>query len=443
MAAAAVCLAVAAIRTSADAQGSSAPGPSASVDSTTDLGPTSSVPWNPPRAVPTHESWEQVLNAPLTLVSLPIRGLGALSEAGLLRVQEDHLVPRVEYGIAVTARSGIRAGPVGLGDRSGIGAAVTFAPPQARGWLRASLAGSLRRYHRGSAEVGPRWLFAGYTREWRPREPFYGIGANALESDISNYAVQSEWEELRARLRAGTRIRRGAEAWAGERRSVLRPGRERNRPSFETPFPQLGTGALDLEQTQVVTGALVMLDSRSGRPHWARGWRLDAQAERFGPPRGDGLLLAGDGDAPGFHRFTLEGQVGWSFMRDPRTLRLGARVVDVDPLDPTRPPRVFDLSHLGGGAGLAGFEPGRFHDLDLLVVELSYLFPLVEYGEVELSTEVGAVSGDVWRELRLDQLERSYSVTIRPRSHSAPLGALGVSWGREGTRVRVSLGGVE
>ena len=434
---------MAVIRSPAGAQDASTPGPSVSVDSTTSLGPTSSVPWNPPRAVPTHERWEQVLNAPLTLVSLPIRAIGALSEAGLLRVQEDHLVPRVRYGLAGTAKSGIQVGGAGLGDRTGIGAAVTYAPPQARGWLRASLAGSLRRYHHGRAEVGPRWLFAGYTHEWRPQEAFYGIGANALESDVSNYAVQSERAELRTRLRAGTRIRRGADVWAGERRSVLRRGRERNRPSFETPFPQLGTGTLDLEQTQVVTGARVMLDSRSGHPHWSRGWRLDAQVERFGPPRGDGLLLAGDGDAPGFRRFTLEGQAGWSFMRDPRTLRLGARLVDVEPLDPTRPPRLFDLSHLGGGAGLAGFEPGRFHDLDLLVVKLSYLFPLVEYGEIELSTDVGAVSGDVWRELRLDRLERSYSVTIRPRTHSAPLGALGVSWSREGTRVRVSLGGVE
>jgi len=130
-------------------------------------------------------------------------------------------------------------------------------------------------------------------------------------------------------------------------------------------------------------------------------------------------------------------------MRDPRTLRLSGRVVDVEPFDQARPPAPFDLPHLGSSAGLAGFEPGRFHGLDLLLVKLDYIFPLVEYAELELSAEVGAVSGDVWRETRVDRLERSYGVLIRPRTHRVPLGAFGVCWSHEGSRVRYSLGGVE
>ena len=433
---------MAAICPSADAEDSSILATSASVDSTTDLAPTSAVPWNPPRAVPTHEPWEQVLNAPLTLVSLPIRALGALTEAGLLRVQEDHLVPRVQYGIAVTRTHGINLGPPELGVRPGFGVALTYAPPRSRGWLRTSLAGSFRRYHRERVELGPRWLFAGYTHDWRPQEPFYGIGADARERDVSNYAMRGERAELQLQLRAGTRVRREAGAWLGERQNVLRSGRDRRRPSFESAFSPLA-GALGVEQHHVTAGARVALDTRSGRPHWSHGWRLDAQAERFAPTRGDGLLFADNGDSPGFHRFTLAGQVGWSFMRDPRTLRLAARVVDVKPFDRTRPPTLFDLSHLGADAGLAGFEPGRFHGLDLLHVKLDYIFPLVEYAELELSAEAGAVSDDVWRETRGDRLERSYSVVVRPRTHRAPLGAFGVSWSREGTRVKYSLGGVE
>jgi len=44
---------------------------------------------------------------------------------------------------------------------------------------------------------------------------------------------------------------------------------------------------------------------------------------------------------------------------------------------------------------------------------------------------------------RGDRLERSYSVLLRPRMHTAPLGAIGVSWSRESTRFTFSLGGVE
>jgi hypothetical protein len=417
--------------------------PIAVADSADDLAPTASVPWNPPRAVPTHETWEQALNAPLTLVSLPIRALGVLSEAGLLRVQEDHLVPRVQYGLAVSARSGISVGVGGIEDGSGLGAAVRYAPPQARGWLRGSLAGTFRHYHRGIVELGPRWLTASYIHDWRPEESFYGIGPDAVEGDASDFALQAARVGLRLALRTGTRWPAELDAWVGERRSVLRSGRASDLPSVEQVFPQLVAGTLDVPQIHRIAAARVALDTRAGRPHWSRGWRLDAQVEHFGQVRGDGLVFEGDRDSPGFRRFTLAGQTGWSFMRDPRTLRLVVRLVDIQPLDPSRPPLLSDLSWLGGGVGLGAFGPGRFHDLDLLVAKIGYIFPLVEYAELELSTEIGAVSGDVWNETRIDRLERTYSVVLRPRSHSAPLGAIGLSWGREGTRVRLSLGGVE
>jgi hypothetical protein len=207
-------------------------------------------------------------------------------------------------------------------------------------------------------------------------------------------------------------------------------------------FPQTA-GTLDVPQINRIAGARVALDSRAGRPHWSHGYRLEAQAEDFGTVSGDGLVFDGETDSPGFRRYTLSGQAGWSFMRDPRTLRVIARLVDIQPRDASRPPLLNDLSRLGGAAGLGAFEPGRFHDLDLIVVKLAYIFPVVEYGEIEVATDIGAVSGDVWNATRFDQLERTYSVILRPRSHSAPLGAIGVSWGREGARIRLSLGGVE
>jgi len=320
---------------------------------------------------------------------------------------------------------------------------VRYAPPQARGWLRGALAGTFRHYHRGVVELGPRWLVASYVHDWRPEESFYGIGADAAEADASDFALQAERVGLRLSLRTGTGWRRELEGWVGERRSVLRSGRASDRPSVEEVFPQLVAGTLDVPQIHRIAGARVALDTRGGQPHWSHGWKLEAQAEDFGHVRGDGLVFNGESDSPGFRRYTLAGQAGWSFMRDPRTLRLTTRLVDVQPLDPSRPPVLNDLSWLGGGVGLGAFGPGRFHDLDLLVVKLGYIFPLVEYAELEVATEIGAVSGDVWSQTRLDGLERTYSVVLRPRSHSAPLGTIGLSWGREGARMRMSLGAVE
>ncbi len=426
----------------AHAEESPAPSPIAVADSANDLAPTASVPWNPSHAVPNHETWEQVLNAPLTVVSLPIRALEALAETGLLTVQEEHYVPRVHYGLRATARSGIVVGVGGIEDGSGLGGAIRYAPPPLRGWVRGSLAGTFRHYHRGVVEVGPRWLSASYIHDWRPEEAFFGLGMDVDEDDASDFAMQAERIGLRLARNAGTKWRREVEAWVGERRSVLRPGKSSDRPSVEEVFPITAVG-LDVPQVHYLSGARVAIDTRAGRPHWGSGFRLEAQAEDFASVDGDGVVFDGQGSSPGFRRFTLSAQAGWSFMRDPRTVRLIGRVVDIEPRDASRPPALNDLSRLGGAAGLGAFEPGRFHDLDLVVMKLAYIFPVLEYAEIEVATDVGGVFSDVWSVSRIDQLEQTYSVILRPRSHRAPLGAIGVSWGREGARMRLSLGGVE
>jgi hypothetical protein len=365
-------------------------------------------------------------------------------ESGLLRVQTDHLVPRVQVILAVLPAAGIVLRPASLGDRTGFGVALDFVPPPLRGWLRLGLDGSTLGYDRGRVEVGPRWLAAGYVYDWRPQQPFYGTGPDSRARDASSYATQSQRAELRLQLRSGGKLRRELAAWYGERQSVLHRGRDHERPSFDTVFPQDATGTLDVRQDQFVSGARLAADTREGHPHWSRGWRLSAQTERFGiSPPGHGVLFAGSDASPTFHRYTLEAEAGWSFMRDPRTLRLSMRVADVKPADPARPPTLLDVSQLGGGAGLAGFEPGRFHGLDALAAKLGYYFPLAAYVELEVAVEAGAVSGDVWRETRMDRLERSYTVMLRPRNKLAPFGAVGVSWSREGARAGFALGGVE
>jgi outer membrane protein assembly factor BamA len=171
--------------------------------------------------------------------------------------------------------------------------------------------------------------------------------------------------------------------------------------------------------------------------------RLAAAAERrAGPLRG--LALRDGRDlGPRFWRFTYEAETGASFGRDPRTVRLAARLVDTEvaagspPLDP------FDLVTLGGTEGLDGFEPRRFADLDALTLRLAYVYPLIQHLEMELHAEAGGVWRDAQREARLDRLKGSYGVLLRPRTKFAPLGEVGVTWSAEGVRARFGFGGVE
>ena len=427
--------------------GSAQPAPgslAAAADSAGGLAPTSAPPWNPPRAARVHEPWEMALNAPFTLASLPVRLLGAVLNSGLLVVQENNVVPRVQVMLSLSPPWGIGLRPANLGERTGTAGAVTFEPNPERSWLRASLEGSTLRYGRGHAELGPRWLFAAYTHDWRPQEPYFGAGMDAREEDASNFSLRRRSAEARLRLHGGSAVRGAFESWAGEQRTVVRRGRESGRPSLEEVFPQLAAATFDAPQDHAVAGARLSLDARAGRPHWTHGWRLAGQAEHFGHPlSGRGFLFPGDAASPAFSRTTLEAEAGFSFMRDPRTVRLSARLVDTRAADASQPPALHDLAVLGGAEGLSGFEPGRFQGMDLAIARLSYIFPLAQTAELELSGEVGGVFGDVWRDAGLDRAEASYGVAYRLRTERAPVVAVGMDFSREAARFRFSLGGVE
>jgi len=439
-----VLLAVFVVAPGAARSGSGEGAPSAWADSAGSLAPTSAAPWNPPRPALAHEPWEAALNAPLALASLPVRLVGAGLGSGMLVVQESRWVPRIQVLLSLSPPWGIGLRPADLGERTGTAGAVTFEPDPGRSWLRASLEGSTLRYGRGHVELGPRWLYAAYTHDWRPQEPFFGAGMEARRADASNYSLRRRRAEARLRLRGGSALRGELESWVGERRTVVRRGRESGRPSLEEVFPELAAASFDEPQDHAIAGARLTLDARAGRPHWSHGWRLAGQAEYFGHPlAGRGVLFAGEAASPAFGRTTLEGEAGFSFMRDPRTVRIAARVVDSHAARGVEPPGLHDLVVLGGAEGLSGFEPGRFHGMDLALARLSYIFPLAQTAELELSGELGGVYANVWRGARLDRAEASYGVSYRLRTERAPVVAVGLDFSREATRFRFSLGGVE
>lgn len=408
------------------------------------LAPTSEPPWNPPQAIPAREPWENVLNAPLTVASVPFRLVGAGLEAGMLQVQERLLIPKLQEFVSFEPPWGVGLAPANLGERTGFGGALTLQPPPLRGWLRARLEGSTRRYGRGRAEVGPRALFASYTHDWRPQEPFFGAGMDAREDDVSDYSVRIRRAELRGRAARRAALGATLDAWAGERRAVVRRGRDASRPSLEQVFPALAAEVFDVNLDQPYAGARLVLDGRRGRPHWTHGWRVAGQAELFGHPLGGrGVLFPGRAASPGYGRTSLEAQTGFSFRRDPRTVRLSARVVDTHVHRADEPPPIFDLPALGGAQGLGGFEPGRFRGLDLVATRVAWVFPLAEHAEFELAAEAGGVFDDVWRGARLDRMRESYGVAYRLRTDRAPLAAIGLDWSAEGARVRFALGGLE
>jgi hypothetical protein len=426
---------------------------------TADLGPGSAVPWNPARPVSASEPWEAAVRLPGRIVSLPLSALGALTRRGLLEAEASHVVPRTMYALSVLPRSGVFITTASLGDRTGFGGGLRLRPPALGRIAFGEWSGSALGYGLTRAGLDGRWGSLTYEEEWRPQELFHGTGLQSEQGRLAHYAWKRQAVRLEARRRAalagasqrGPRV--SGAAWVGPEVRVLRRGRGIEDPAspgfdaddagpIEALFPA-DAAALDRRHESLVWGARLEADARAGAPHWSRGARVSAAAARRDAPVEWLALRDARGLAPRLWRFVYEAEAGASFGRDPRTIRVAARLVDTEVLAGPQPIGPYDLARLGGSAGLDGFEPGRFADLDALTVRLAYLYPLIQHFEIELRAEAGGVWGDIQNQARLDRLKGSYAVMLRPRTKFAPLGELGVAWSAEGARVQFAIGGVE
>lgn len=410
-----------------------------------DLGPTSAPAWTPPEAVPAAEPWEGVLRLPGRVVSLPLSGLGWLTRSTLIYVEESSLVPRALYLVALQQRIGLYAMPASLGDRTGFGGALRYVPPQLGNRLSAEINGSTAGYNSAMVALreGParlQWFW-----QWRAGDQFFGIGPDARDVDPSNYAFREQ--QVRLTLAHAVRVggadgaRAEAEAWIGPREAIVRDGRADEPDPITMRFPTLAAAALDRNVEHLIYGTRLAYDARHGRPHWSGGWRADVSVERYDDAI-EALAIRDAGTpAVAFTRITCETEMGVSFGRDPRTLRLLLRVMD-QKLDGDGVFLLPDLARLGGSAGLAGFEPGRFHGTDLAFGRLSYIFPLAKHFEFDLHAEAGSVFGDL-ADARIRDFRHVFGLALRPRLETAPLGLIGVEWSKETVRFGFTIGGVE
>jgi hypothetical protein len=422
---------------------------SASVD-TSDLRATSAPSWNPARAMPTRQSWEQVVLLPGRILSLPLSGLGFVTRAGLLKIEDSGLVP-----LAPGVR---RAGPPplmrlylpGLWDGAGFGAGFEIQSPVAPNLprLRARYTATVLSYNNTmvGASLGPATLQ--YEFEWRPQDRFYGIGTSTPPDHRTAFGAQSESARGALRWGAGPDSGRAhphwkVGVWGGPRSLVTRTGRDSSEPSFEVLFPELGAATLDRRVEHLVYGGSLSTDWRAGVPHWSHGGRLALSVERFDAPVRALALHSSQLDGAQFTRYSVESEVGTSFMRDPRTIRLLVRLTDQSVGSGRDHFLLSDLARLGGRDGLSGFSPARFQDLDLLYARLTYVFPLARLFEFEVHSDVGAVYSDVWSDTKFSTLHHSFGLSLAARGDTAPRAALGFDVSSEGMRVRYVFGRLE
>jgi len=407
------------------------------------LAASTGVPWNPPQALASGKPWEQALRFPGLILSLPLVVLGSLTDHALVAAEDTKFFPKAVAVAQYPASRGVVILPATLGDRTGIGVAVRFYPPGIGKYFNVEWQGTTLQYSRTTLRAGAGPLLLDYEFEWRPQDLFFGLGPNSSSKNESNFAGESQHLLLTLSLRRRMgRARLETQAWGGERSLVTREGKADDRPSIEQVFP-IYASAIDQRVDYLTGGASMTVDARvPGAQRWISGWRAGVTAQGFSDQAGTQLLFPSSDATSRFYRLRYEGEVGYSFFKvDPRTVRLLVRLVDqnldagvIQPLD---------LNTLGGNVGLSGFEGQRFHDLDLGLARLTYLFPIGKHLEIDVHTEVGSVYRDLWRDTKWSNLRNSYGFALRPRTDTSVLGAIGIDWSVEQTRVLWSLGGAQ
>ena len=428
-----------------------APAEPAAATEADSLGTTWQTPWNPDHVLPRRQAWEQVVLLPGRIVSLPLSGLGYVTDQTFGYLEQSGKMPIGPVTPGTRVSRPIVFGLPQLGDRTGFGGSVAARaqlPQPVYSRLSVAYSASNTFYNRTLATWSGRPLALQYGYEWRPEDRYYGAGTSSSKDSVSDYAMQSEFVRGSARWAWGrdpatVRPRMVFGAWAGPRSIVTRTGREHHQYSYDERFPGYAAQTLDRRVEHFIYGASWLADYRAGAPHWSRGWRLLASAEQFGAPVQTLALHTATDDGATFQRYQLEGETGVSFWRDPRTLRVSVHVTDQQVTQRRDRFLVSDLATLGGLPGLAGYLPGRFHDLDMLLTRVNYVFPLARRFEMDLHSEWGAVYPDVWNDARLSSLHNSFGFALRSRSDRAPRGAIGLDFSRENVRLRYTLGGVE
>ena len=427
------------------------------------LGPSSAVPWNPTRPASTGDTWEKVVRFPGLVVSLPLIGLGYVFEHGMIAAEQTSMMQSMlthaphegkarppwstGYRVPLIPLFGVTVAPPELGPRTGLGGRLALSPPRFHDALELELSGSMRGYNRTRALAWKGPVAAEYAYDWRPEEPFFGLGSQSLLDDQAGFASQSQFARIglfrpwEGENTEGPRVR-GA-LWIGTREMVVRSGRESGVQSFEELFLSLAAATLNQKFQNLVYGGRVSFGQRQGTPHWTHGVWGQIDAARFDKPVSAISFSEPGPTSPQFTRFNYQAATAISFGRSPRTLQPYVQIIDTQYHGATESFLLPDFATLGGSRGLEGFESLRFHDLDKAVVKLSYVFPLLRTMEVDLHGEAGGVYHDVWQDLKPNKFRHSGGAILRVIARDQVVLAIGADWSHEAVRFQFDLRGFQ
>jgi outer membrane protein insertion porin family len=133
-----------------------------------------------------------------------------------------------------------------------------------------------------------------------------------------------------------------------------------------------------------------------------------------------------------FHRFGVDARAFVPLGSPQRVLALRSALL-VDEPDPGHLVPFFMQASLGGSHSLRGFDSFRFRGEKVMLYQLEYRFQPLDFWEIALFTDTGAVS-DADTELRFADLEWDWGLGTRFKTYRDIVLRLEIAFSRETTR---------
>jgi hypothetical protein len=320
--------------------------------------------------------------------------------------------------------------PAGAGTKFGVGLDRTLGAPgdtrSNRIDLSARAARSTRSYTRFATSIAVRRvaglpvdvIVSGDRHEF-PEEDFFGFGGDSLDTDRTNYLLESTGAGVDLKWRLASKITLGAGLWHLEERTGA--GSDPRYPSLETIFDGTTVPGFGLDAKFRRADASAVLDLRDNPLHPHAGSQYVASFSRY-QDRNSSVF--------DFNRVELDMQHYVPLPNRYRTLAVRAAGVFTDMTSGHAVPFYYQPT-LGGSQALRGFREFRFRDLNSVVVQAEYRWEAWWALDAALFVDVGQVA-PTRSALTLSNMETTYGIGFRLHSNRAFVSRLDLAYSREG-----------
>jgi len=361
-----------------------------------------------PRVAPRdHErGWETVVRTPFRVVFFPLRLVATGFEAGVGHFGPRFLDPKPKH----PPKRGLSVGPsvaMGTGTDIRLGPAFTYIGlPTANTKLRATATWSLQdhrhiKFRESLLTPRPVSVLVAADYDFKPTRRFYGIGNDALKTNLGYYLLESTIAE--AALAFGRSPLRQVRLVAGY--SSMSPRRGYNRtPLVEEVFPPTSMPFYHRGSDNLLYGVTADLASLDDPLDPSTGAHGHIEVRRAVGVRSSD---------PDYSQWLLEGRTYVPVFAKHRVLVLRGVYTGLKPRGgATTDIPFYRLPQSEGPAHFAGYNSGRFRDRQLMLARAEYRWPIVRRLNALALFEMGEVAPNS-SSFRLRSTHNSYGGGLR------------------------------